>query len=487
MRLSISAGLVATSLAVTGCALGGGKDNAEEVVVGDRISVLSLEQDLIIDRALAAQPAQLPPVFINDAWPQPGGYSHHAMQHLSLEPNFRVLWKSDAGAGSNDRRHISASPVVAWGSVFTLDAKAVASAFDAKTGRRLWRRDFSLKGESADAGYGGGVAVSGGNVIVTTGFGDVIAVDAESGEEIWKRSLGVPVRTPPTAAGGQIYVTTVENHFYAMDDRTGTTLWSYRGISETASLVSDATPAVMGDLVVAPFSSGELVAFQAQNGRELWSDFLSRTGRVTPLAGINAISGRPVINRGRVVAVSHNGRLVSIDLRSGRRFWSHNLTSIETPWVAGDHVFLVTTNSQVVALNWDDGRIRWVSDLPSFKNEKKRKGPIRWAGPVLAGNQLILVSSEGRMVFLSPESGETIGDRKVPDGSFIAPVVADGVMYLLTSGGQLVAFGGGTGVSTTEAKATRTIDVEVVEDISLETSEDEKGRQALIDIDLFGR
>lgn len=432
---------VGVASALAGCALVGGGGNNEEPIAGDRVSVLAFDSNLVVDRQLAQQQPQLPPPFLNDAWPQPGGFPHHAMQHLEVRGDMKQLWRDSIGAGSTNKRQISATPIVAGGLIFTLDAAANVSAHDANTGNRLWRKDLARDGENTDSGFGGGVSFSNGRVIVATGFGDVFGLNAENGEELWKRSVGVPVRNAPTSADGQVYVTTVDNRFLALSDVDGSTLWTFRGISEVASLVSDATPAVMGNLVVAPFSSGELVAFQAQNGRQLWADQLTRSGRITSLAGINDISGRPVISRGRVIAVSHNGRLVSIDLRSGRRFWSHNITSIETPWVAGDSVFVVTTTGDVVALNFDDGRVRWVSDLPSFKNPDRRKGPIRWAGPVLANEQLVLASSHGKLLFLSPSTGEVLGERSIGNGTFIAPIVADGKLFVLTSGGDLIAFG----------------------------------------------
>ena len=128
-------------------------------------------------------------------------------------------------------------------------------------------------------------------------------------------------------------------------------------------------------MVVAGFNSGEIVALNSINGRVAWSDSLtSRATQITPLSELNAIVGRPVIDGDRVFAVSHGGRMVSIDMRTGERIWTADIGSIETPWVLGDFIFVVTLDGQVVCLSSAQGRVRWVSQLPAFEDPMIAKG-----------------------------------------------------------------------------------------------------------------
>jgi outer membrane protein assembly factor BamB len=197
---------------------------------------------------------------------------------------------------------------------------------------------------------------------------------------------------------------------------------------------------VASDAVVVPYSSGELLAYRVQNGTLLWSDSLTRTGPVTPLATISDIAGRPVIDRGRVVAISHSGRLVSIDLKSGERIWTRDIGGIQTPWVAGDFIYLVTSDEELVCLTWDDGRIRWITQLQQWSNPKKNKGdPLVWSGPLLGSDRLIVVSSQGRALSVSPYTGEILGEIKLGEGTFVAPIVAKSTLYILTDGAKLLA------------------------------------------------
>jgi outer membrane protein assembly factor BamB len=219
----------------------------------------------------------------------------------------------------------------------------------------------------------------------------------------------------------------------------GRELWNFQSIAESAGILAPAAVAVSGDTVVAPFSSGELVALRAESGKVLWTDQLARSRRVTPLGAISDISSAPVIDRGRVFAISHGGRLVSIDLRTGERAWTQDIAGVQTPWIAGDYLFVVTVDAQVLCLSRIDGRIKWISELEKFEDPAERDGAIEWSGPVLAGDRLILVNSLGQAVTMSPYTGARLGRLDLPEGTFIAPIVANQILYFVTDDADLIA------------------------------------------------
>src|SRR5262249_16218850 len=175
------------------------------------------------------------------------------------------------------------------------------------------------------------------------------------------------------------------------------------------------------------------------NGRAGWSDTLARTGGLTPLSSLADISGRPVIDRGLVFANSHAGRLVAIDIRTGERAWTVDVGGTQRPWVAGDYVFVITDDAKVLCVSRTDGRVRWSTQLDAYANPETRKGPLAWVGPVLVSDRLIAVSSGGYAVSISPYTGEVMGKVDTPDKAFIAPIVADNTVYLLTDDARLTA------------------------------------------------
>jgi outer membrane protein assembly factor BamB len=434
-------GLLASSalLLTSACGSYFGETEEDPPLPGERIAIFELESGLQADSSAAQVPVQLPPAENNASWSQAGGNTEHALGHLVLSSSPSRAWTADVGQGRDDGARIIAQPVVADGKVFTLDAVSTVSAFNASTGSRIWELD--LAPEEEDEGFfGGGVAYADGRVYVTTGFAQVAAIDANSGEIVWRRSLPTPMRAAPTVAGGQVYVVTMNSQTFALSAADGSQTWSHRGIQESAALVGAASPAVEGQLVIAPYSSGEVYALRADNGRVLWSDSLSSIRRTDPIADLAGIRGQPVMSGGLTIVMSNAGRTIAIATRQGQRAWDIEAGGINTPWVAGNMVYLLTNEQSVVAVLEGDGRVRWVTQLERYEDPEDREDPITWYGPVLAGNRLIAVSSHGEAALLSPETGEVQSILDLPGNAAVAPVVANGTLYILTQDGTLAAY-----------------------------------------------
>lgn len=405
---------------------------------GERLSVLALEGTIEPDPRIADLDVRLPRPYINESWPQSGGYPDHAMHHLAGGDRLLPLWQTKIGEGSGDDGRILTPPVIADGRIFTIDAIAEISAFDAKNGKLLWRIDPRLEGGEGD-GFGGGLAYAAGSLFVATGFGHVLALDPNNGAERWREDIGIPMRAAPVVAGGRIFVVTYNNQLWALSATDGAVQWSNSGIAETAGLLGAASPAVDNGIVIAPYSSGEIFALRVENGRTMWSDSLGaqRPGAGS-LAALNDINGSPVIDRGVVYAISHGGRLVAIDARTGSRVWEQDISGLNTPWIVGEYLFVVTVDGDVVCLLRGSGRVKWVHSLPRFV-DSSHKEPIFWNGPLLLSDRLIVLGSNGDALAISPYSGLLLGRLEMPHGVRVAPVAANGTLYVLTDDGNLVA------------------------------------------------
>ncbi|MBC7907587.1 MAG: PQQ-binding-like beta-propeller repeat protein [Rhodospirillaceae bacterium] len=413
--------------------------NSNPPLPGKRISVLTRENTLEAELKGSAIEIKLPPPEANEDWPQAGGYANHAMHHMEVGDRLDRVWRTDIGAGSGKRARLLAQPIVAEGRVYTMDAGAEVRAVDAKTGSKVWSRDVAPKDED-DTFAGGGLAYEEGQIFVSTGFAQVVSLEAKTGKVIWRQSLSGPMRGAPTVRGGRVFIITVDNQTHALAADDGAVLWTHQGISEGASLLGGSSPAVDGNVVVVPYSSGELFALRVDNGSVLWQDQLTTVRRTDNVATLSDIRGRPIIDRGRVYAIGHADLLVAIDLRSGRRLWEREIGGIQSPWVGGDYLFLVSNKNEAVALDSKTGRVLWVTQLQVWDNEEDREGRIVWAGPVLASDRLLLGSSNGKLISLSPYSGEVLGRIKVSDGVTIPPSVASNTIYFLTNDADLVAY-----------------------------------------------
>ncbi|HHI89194.1 MAG TPA: dehydrogenase, partial [Hellea balneolensis] len=429
----------------------GGKDEVSEVKVDpDRISILTLDDKLEVSGAIAPSDIILPDAYTNPDWPQTGGYATHSVQRTDAPGPLRKVWSRSVGKGSFRKGRLTASPVVADGRIYTLDAANKVTALDAQTGERVWSKKITVKsrgktrrgkrklverikdpltfrdrGGKDTESIGGGVALADGRLYVSSGLGVVLALDAQTGKEIWRKRTFSPIQSAPTVADGRVFVISDDNELYAIDADTGEVEWTYQAIIEMARMLTSPAPAVIEDVVIAPFSSGEVVALKVQNGGVLWQDSLNASRQLTPLATLNDIASGPVIADGYVFVTGQSGEFAAFDFRTGQQVWSQPAGSLGFPLVVGDYIYTVTTEGQVVCMTKADGTVAWLTQLPVFKKAKKRKKRISWAGPVMAGDRLLLMSSRGRAVELNPWSGKIIREFKLAGPVFISPIVAN--------------------------------------------------------------
>ena len=200
------------------------------------------------------------------------------------------------------------------------------------------------------------------------------------------------------------------------------------------------TYAVAQGTVVAGFSSGELNAYRYENGRAVWQDTLSRTSISTAVSSLSDIDADPVIDQGRVYAVGQGGRMVALELVSGTRQWELNISGISTPWVAGDWIFVVTDEAKLLCIARASGKVRWVHQLQRFHKDKKKGNVVGWTGPVLAGDRLILASTDGALANISAATGEALSEGKAGSPVYVSPIVANETLYILGNDGHVTAW-----------------------------------------------
>jgi len=276
---------------------------------------------------------------------------------------------------------------------------------------------------------GGGLAFDDGKLYVVSGRGIVGAFDAATGNELWRKFLDVPLRSAPRVSGGKLFVISLDNQLFALNAAGGDIVWSHRGIEETAEIMKSVSPVVSGDIVIAPYSSGELYALSTADGKEIWSDSLA--SRLHTQAGIfSGIGGDPVIDDQVVIAASASGLMNVHGVATGQHVWERPIGSINTPWVAGDYIYLLASDNTIVCLAKFSGKVKWSSKLQDFDKVKEKRDPITWRGPVMSDGRLIVIGSDGQMLFVNATDGK-ITVKDLPDNIFTAPVIAGGRMYLI--------------------------------------------------------
>jgi outer membrane protein assembly factor BamB len=342
------------------------------------------------------------------------------------------------GAGSSGNTILLASPVVNKDRLFTLDTESNLKAFNSNNGSLIWEKN--LNPVEDDAVYSGAITAGSKSIFVALGSGELICIGIKDGNEKWRVANKSPLRSAPTVSDGRLFVVTMDNKTLAFSIDTGELLWVHSGMTETAALLGGASPAVRENVVIVTYSSGEVFALKAETGRVFWGDHLGPNRRLTGVANIADIKGSPVINKSLVFIISHSGRLTAIDFKSGKRVWEKSIAGTNTPWIAGDYMFLVSNDGEVLCVSHTDGRIKWLSQMPKFESPDDQEGIIKYVGPILAGDRLLVVSSLGDIYSISPYVGTVLGKVNVGDSIFISPIIANKTMFVLNDKGLLTAF-----------------------------------------------
>jgi outer membrane protein assembly factor BamB len=400
----------------------------EPIVVGRR--ALSVDEGV--------PKVTLPPEVRNAAWPQAGGNPAHFMGHLAAGERLVEAWTANIGEGGGYRRKILAQPVSADGVIYVMDSDAVVSAFDTTAGGRVWRFD-TRKEDDDSTNVGGGLALDQGTLYAVNGLADIVALDAAKGSVRWRGSIGAPTRSAPTVVEGRIFVTTIEDKLLALATEDGRQLWTHQAANATTSVLGRPAPAYSSGLVVAGFGSGELATLRADTGNVVWTDNLAAAVRSGSLADFSAIRGLPAVGDGRVYAIGMGGLMVAVDLPTGRRLWEREVAGEDSPWAAGSWLFVVSLDQRIAAVDRDDGRVAWVTDLPRWENAEKEKDPITWFGPLLVGDRLVVAGTSRETLAVSPYTGEILGRQELSGAASLGPVVVDGTVFVVSDDGRLLA------------------------------------------------
>jgi outer membrane protein assembly factor BamB len=434
-RPALIAGALAALLA--GCA-GDGKKTTP--TVGERTPILTvIESGTSVDPALAGVSVVLPPAFTNSEWAQAGGSASKSYGHLALADNPSKAWTASV-VGATDRARLGAAPVTGGNKLFAVGADGMISAFDKASGARVWTSAAEMSDDMRPSAFGGGVSYENGRLYATNGAGEAKALNADTGEIIWKTKPAGPLRGSPTIAFGQVYVMTQDNQILALNANTGEPVWDESGSATQSGVFGVAAPSAGQGTIIAGYSSGELTAYRYENGRSLWSDALARTNISTRVSSLTDIDADPIIDSGRVYALGQGGRMAAYELLTGQRIWELNLAGISTPAIAGEWIFTLTDDARMLAIARSSGRVRWITQLQRWKDEKDKEGPIFWTGPVLAGGNLWVASSRGQVWKLSVGEGSAQMFADIEQPVSLPPVVAGNTLYILDDSGTIHAW-----------------------------------------------
>lgn len=429
--------LSALLLCLSGCGIDEwlGDDSAKTAPLkGERIAIFSHQSELTPSAALSDAPFALPdPVSLSE-FPSLMQAQQRGAANLRAS-GFTATQSSTIGDGESWQSTLVAAPVASDSTIFAMDAYGTVSAHDARDiSTILWTSTTAADEDSAPM-TGGGLAYGSGVVYATTASGAIVALVANDGSLLWRHETTMPIRSAPVVEGSQLYALTIDNQLLAFSARTGQPLWTHRGIREVAAYLGSAQPVVENGIVVVAYSSGELFALRAEDGSTLWSDSLVSSKNATASASVTGISATPLVHDNLVYAISNNGLMAASILSTGRGVWDVPISGTQTPWLAGDYLYVLTNDHQLLALHRGNRQIKWITPLIEAGGES-----AHFSAPMMVNGQLLLMHEDSEMLLINPQTGEILSRNSAPSGVFARPIVLHDALYMVDSSARLHRF-----------------------------------------------
>ena len=334
------------------------------------------------------------------------------------------LWDEDIGDGT-DEKYLKLAPVFYQGNIFVADSDGEIKALDTTNGKEIWQTEI-------DKTISGGPGVGDDLVIVGTSEAEVVALSHDNGKTLWTTRVSSEVLAAPSTANGVVTVRSIDGKIFGLNAESGERLWIYDRDVPTLSLRGTSSPVIAEGLVIAGFDEGRLVAIELRTGKLIWETRIALGSGRSELDRMVDIDSEPVIYDDVVYVATFQGRIAAISLDSGRIVWTRDIPSYAGITVDESAVYITDDDSNVWSLDRFNGNSIW-------KQEDLQSRAL--TGPVKTNNTIVVGDLEGYLHWLNSSDGEIIGREKLSGSSIIAsPLVVENTVYSYASDGTLGAY-----------------------------------------------
>ena len=338
------------------------------------------------------------------------------------------IWETTVGSGAGGS-FVKLAPAVEQDRVFAASFDGRLVALNADSGEAIWKNKTGLS-------ISAGVGLSDNLVLVGTSDGLAVAFGREDGKEVWRTQLSSEVLATPRAGEGIVVVRTVDGKLMGLKAQTGERLWTYQYSVPVLTLRGTAPPLLAQDVVISGLDTGRLLVLSLREGVPLFEKSIAPPRGRTELERIVDIDAEPRIIGNVLFIAAYQGNVSAIDLRSGDTLWTRDLSTYAGLDAADGRVYVADARDAVWALDWRNGGSVWKQEVLSGR---------ALSAPVANGDYVVVGDFEGYLHWLAADSGELVGRVEADDeGIVAAPVVSGGILYVFGKGGTLSAFRAGT-------------------------------------------
>jgi outer membrane protein assembly factor BamB len=342
---------------------------------------------------------------------------------FTAEAEVSELWSVRVGwSGAN--RGLNLSPQLDGDVLYAGDHKGWVSAFNSATGKRLWETGL-------DMSVSGAVGVGEDVVVLGNSKGRVVALDKSTGAKLWETEVSSEILAPAAVHAGVAVVQSVDGKVVGLSTTDGKRLWLHERSEPALSLRGTSRPVIAGDLVLTGFASGKIVALGLRDGHLQWEFVVAPPRGRNEIERLVDVDVAPLLLGEALFAVSYQGKIIAVELRTGRVAWSRDMSSFTGMEVDRSNIYLTDEKDQVLALDLRTGASVW-------KQDRLRARQLN--APVLSEGYIVVGDYEGYVHWLSREDGHFVARQRVgSDAIRTRAITGTQALYVANEDGTLAA------------------------------------------------
>ncbi len=345
---------------------------------------------------------------------------------IQYDVPLQLNWALETRAAKN-RASYRLRPLLIGNRVYSIDTGGTILGIDADKGRKLWKFDTDLAPIT-------GLAGNGQILIATSQDGDIIAY-RESDDElelVWKTRVVSEIRATPVIDKEQVFVRSVDGKLRSLAIADGSEQWVVSRRVPALSLTGNSKPLIHGELVLAGFDDGKLIAYDRASGKIRWESTISVPGGRTEIERLVDVDGNFVISDGVIYVASFQGRLAAIQAVSGDLLWSREFSSYQPIAIDDDALYLSADNSHIWAIDRRTGTAFWKQDVLHAR---------KITAPAIFGDNLVVADLDGYLHWFSKGEGTLLGRiRTSYTRNYVQPITWQNSVLTLDRQGLLASF-----------------------------------------------
>ncbi len=334
------------------------------------------------------------------------------------------VWSENVGKGT-DELFIKLAPAALDDKVFIADTRGNIEALYAESGKNIWHNDSELS-------ITGGPGADENLVMVGTSEGEVLSLSAETGEELWRSRVSSEILSSPKESDGVVAVRTIDGKIFALDANTGERLWVYDRTVPALTLRGTSTPVISKGIIIAGFDGGRLTALELKTGKLLWETKVAISRGRSELERMVDIDAQPLIADNIIYVATFQANISAISLDSGQVLWQRDISSHSELSADSTHLYITDDIGNVWALDRYSGASVW-------KQEKLTHRKV--TGPAVLEDRVVVGDFEGYLHWLDKSTGDLSARTQIADDPILTqPIVVNDVLFAYASGGTLAAY-----------------------------------------------